>query len=191
MKYVLSIFVLFVGVLLANGQSSISALGGLNLSNFAGTNRSNESIKPGIFLGLNYENEFMEDLSFGLGLLYNQKGTSTLYVPDGTTQIKLNYMSVPVYLSYNFCDKFYVKAGPEIGYLLNGRLKNTLRNDNITDDYSRVDLAVGASIGVWLTDDISLTAGYTHGLKNIYKVILPASNIFTQNIQLGLRYEFY
>lgn len=191
MKYMLSIFILFSGVLLTFGQASISAVGGLNLSNFEGTNSNNQTLKPGMFLGLNYENEFMEDLSFGLGLLYNQKGTSTLYVPDGTTHIKLNYLSVPVFMSYNFCDKFYVKAGPEIGYLLNGRLKSALRNDIITDDYSRIDLALGASIGVWLTDDISLTAGYTHGLKDVSKATFPASKILTQNIQLGLQYEFY
>jgi hypothetical protein len=79
-------------------------------------------------LGINFSLTKNNFLSIQPEILYAQKGC---YTPNNAIatydfSFRLNYLEVPLLLKANFGGqkmKFYVNAGPSIGYLLNGSIK--------------------------------------------------------------------
>lgn len=109
---------------------------------------------------------------FGLGGAGTSGGTAT-YIE------KLMYLEVPVNAVYK-TGRFYMGAGPYLGYALSGKWIEKGEDDDNTDNfndsgkiifggdegYKRVDFGINLLAGYQLKNKINLGIGYSLGLSN-------------------------
>ena len=104
-------------------------------------------------------------------VLFNQLQTRTgtefsdLYQTafNGNTDVRLNYLSIPVVLNYRLGSFLSLQAGPQFGKLLD-RSQNLLENGREAFDKGDFSLLGGAQINL---SKIKLTGRYVVGLNNI------------------------
>ena len=101
--------------------------GGLNLSWLTIDKANDNNIIPGFHVGV-WGRLMMND-KFGIEpeILYSGKGMKAVYnkdflgidVADGKTKMNLNYIDIPVYLTYYLAEDFNFHVGPYVGFLMN------------------------------------------------------------------------
>lgn len=159
-------------VSLVGAQSAaLHVKGGLNMSNFYGSNLSNKDIKPGFHAGVALDLEFATDISLQTGLYYTSKGAEyttsfPLGIEDVEFEVTANYIELPIHLAYKMDvtpgTRVFVHAGPYMAYGISGK-RNI--NSKYTDDlkqlfgaqkidtfdkrygYKRFDMGVGLGVG--------------------------------------------
>jgi hypothetical protein len=118
------LIVLILGDKVATENFYLSIDGALNISALSNLDKGN--LKPGLNYGLGAHIKLSEKFSLRPEFKpLSQKGAKSVNlitpVPveiDATkTDIKLNYIDVPVFLQYNVTPKFFVSAGPQISFL--------------------------------------------------------------------------
>jgi len=117
-------------------------------------------------------------------LLYSLEGAQKVGNPGVT--YNLNYLNVPVLLQYMFNNGFRLEGGPQIGFLLNAKIKA----GNVTVDYNgfkSTAFSIPLGLGYLTSSGVGLDARYVFGISNINDLKNPAihSNVF----QLGLFYQ--
>ncbi|WP_294286178.1 porin family protein [uncultured Chryseobacterium sp.] len=157
-------------------------------------------------------------------VLYNQMGAKSVIsdneVTSGTTTVRtrqdysttLNYISVPVMLQMKPTDNFYVEAGPEVSYFVDGKNKgeqtiSTTTSGTTTtqtvsasesidkDNIKKFNLGFGVGLGYYFTRNLGINARYVNSLTHIYDNSSAATdaqkNVNTNRVfQLGLNYKF-
>lgn len=127
---------------IAYGQVEYGIKAGLNISDVVMTNYINPDVesdldlKLGLHAGLFLSG--MVDEQFGLAaeLLYTDKG-----VKGGSSNIHLQYITLPLIARYRLTDNIFAEAGPEFGYLFSARSKH----GNVSNTYNnKFDLSLGA-----------------------------------------------
>lgn len=93
-------------------------------------------------------------------------GLGTGFVSIGDSKLHLNYLVLPVLLTYEFRPKFTTGLGPYFGFLLNARDQGDDFEENITDLISRLD--VGVKIGVYfqVSEVLNLGVSFNRGFIN-------------------------
>ncbi len=157
-------------------------------------------------------------------VLYNQMGAKSVVsdteVTTGSTTVRtkndfttsLNYISVPVMLQMKPADNFYIEAGPEVSYFVDGKNKGeqtvatTTSGTTVTqtqsssetinkDDIKKFNLGFGLGLGYYFTPNLGINARYvnslTHIANNSDAVNDAQKNVNTnRGFQLGLNYKF-
>jgi hypothetical protein len=82
---------------------------------------------------------------------------------SGASNVKLNYLSIPILLNYKLGSLLSLQAGPQFGILLD-RNKNLLQNGKDAFDKGDFSMLGGAQLGL---GKIKLTGRYFVGLNNI------------------------
>jgi len=157
-------------------------------------------------------------------VLYNQMGAKSVLtdteINTGTSTIRtkqdfsttLNYISVPVMLQMKPADNFYVEAGPEVSYFVDGKNKGETTISTTTsgttatqtqsasqsidkDDIKKFNLGFGLGLGYYFTPNLGINARYVNSLTHIYNnsdaVADTQKNVNTNRVfQLGLNYKF-
>ncbi|MDQ3276765.1 MAG: PorT family protein [Bacteroidota bacterium] len=167
-------FPLFVALLVlaqvSFAQFSIGVKAGANITKIDGRSFSDE-FKYGYHLG--------GFATIGLGgrfaiqpeVLFNQLQTKTgtefenIYqnALDGTKDVKLNYLSVPLLVNYKLLPFLSLQAGPQFGILLDQN-KNLLQNGKDAFDKGDFSMLGGAQINF---GKLRLNGRYVVGLNNI------------------------
>ncbi len=177
MKKITSLLVfVFMMVLVTESHSQTFGIkGGLNIANLTysgdGTTASVKSIM-GIQVGPVADFKLQENLSFNTGLLFSIKGAKTEGT-DGITET-LDYLVVPLNLAYKFPinndAKFFLQAGPYIGYALSGKDKYSDGTDDIKfgekGGMKRGDFGIGVGAGLEF-GAIVASLNYELGLSNM------------------------
>ncbi len=177
MKKITSLLVfVFMMVLVTESHSQTFGIkGGLNIANLTysgdGTTASVKSIM-GIQVGPVADFKLQENLSFNTGLLFSIKGAKTEGT-DGITET-LDYLVVPLNLAYKFPinndAKFFLQAGPYIGYALSGKDKYSDGTDDIKfgekGGMKRGDFGIGFGAGLEF-GAIVASLNYELGLSNM------------------------
>ncbi len=172
----LIVFAMFAQI--ANAQV-FGIKGGLNIANMSFSS-SGMSISPKSIIGLQVgpvaEFELQENLFLNTGLLYSLKGCKIKMDVYGTSYEStetLNYLEVPVYLAYKFVasetSKFFVQAGPYLGYALSGKEKMNGETTDITfgdGGAKRIDFGLGFGLGLEFGRFVP-SINYQLGLANI------------------------
>lgn len=151
-------------------------------------------------------------------VLYNQMGAkdviSSTETDNGVTnvktkeegRVKMNYISVPLMLQMRPTEKFYVEAGPEFSYFINGKTKGersvasttggvtTTTTSSNTEDIdkdqiNKFNFGLGLGLGYDITSNIGISARYVNSLTKIDKS-RPAAENNNRVFQLGLNYKF-
>ncbi len=160
--------------------------GGLNLSSLSIDKANDSNIIPGFNLGV--WGRMMVNDKFGIQpeILYTGKGMKADYnkdflgfdVADGTTKLKLNYIEIPVYLSFYLAKDFNFHIGPYVGFLMNAHMDTDAEilsfiNVDNSDDIDRskfntLDAGIAGGLG-FSFDPLIFGFNYELGLQQVAK----------------------
>ena len=144
-------------------------------------------------------------------LLYSSKGGmvewSESYMLDESTfidyyfrsDIKLNYLEVPVTLSYYLTDGFYASVSPYMSFLLKDKIdaysgeciggnctavKETVEDES---DFSKTDYGIGVGLGYDITKNLYVNAQYQFGMKQI---VDDEVDVFNRSLAITVGFSF-
>ncbi|WP_300569795.1 porin family protein [Flavobacterium sp.] len=163
--------------------------GGLNVSNFAGDITDNE-IRTSIHIGLVSEIIVSEKFSIQPELLYSGQGFSDKS-ESGFSRSKFDYINLPVLAKfYVMNDNLSIEAGPQIGFLISAKNKNSAANTSI-EDQKVVDFGLNLGLGYELENHVFFQGRYNLGLTNINNSDSSSAVKYTNTvIQFSVGYLF-
>lgn len=194
--------------------------GGGNAASFNDQDVSLNNQKLGFHAGVFVNIPISQKLSLQPEVLYNQLGSKSVLsstdVTNGSTTVKtkndysttLNYVSVPLMLQMRPTKNFYIEAGPEFSYFINGKNKGESRVESTTggitttttssvsetidkDDIKKFNIGLGLGVGYDITHNIGINARYVNSLTNIETNTPKGVDALTNRVfQLGLNYKF-
>ncbi|PWN71427.1 PorT family protein [Chryseobacterium phosphatilyticum] len=179
-----------------------------------GMNSQKLGFHAGAFVNIPISKQF----SLQPEVLYNQMGArdvvystentvgSTTIKTKGEDKVTMNYISVPLMLQMRPMEKFYIEAGPEFSYFINGKNKGestissttggvtTTKTESHSEDLdkdqiNRFNFGLGLGLGYDITNNIGISARYVNSLTKIDKS-RPAAENNNRVFQLGLNYKF-
>lgn len=151
---------------MAQTQAKIGLKAGLNVANVA---LDPEVVEKGSRLGFHGGLLAHIHLSPQFGLqpevIYSNQGFED---KTNNAEWKLNYLNIPVMLQYMFDNGFRISAGPQVGFLLDGKVGGDNGADvDISDDLKKIDAGIGAGIGYLSYSGFGVEGRYNLGLTNI------------------------
>jgi hypothetical protein len=179
-------------------QVQWGATAGLNMANVSGDDMMVETdMMLGIRLGVTADITLSDVLTLNTGAIYSMKGYSyEMEMLDFTTftlsavdvDISLNYIEIPLHVSYAVSDQFSLMAGPYIGLLVGTSVVIDGEDaDADTDGIAVMDLGINVGAGFAITDAISVNAAYQMGLTSIVE---EDGDLYNTNILIGMTYSF-
>ncbi|MBL7851602.1 MAG: PorT family protein [Cyclobacteriaceae bacterium] len=167
MKKFFLIALVFLPVAPLFSQTIFGIKGGLNLAKI-----HIEASIPGFGSGSNSSDNLT---SFHAGLYMRARlGTSVSIQPEliysgqgGTSQgsdLKLDYLNLPVMLLYHANEQFSLQAGPQLGFIL------STNSGSVSNDFNAMDFGLALGAGYDFTGGPNLTFRYVLGLTNITKI---------------------
>ena len=149
---------------------SYSINGGVNLTNISEVDNSDSLL--GFSVGGRASLPMDNQLSISADLNFSQAGTKTSVTEASTTtetEIRRNYITVPVNLNYNVTEQASLNFGPYVGYLVNANsiskegsnasVETDIKSSTRTLDYG---IQLGASTQI---EQFTVSAQYTLGLN--------------------------
>lgn len=195
MKRIILPIITFVVFGFANAQSTrFGVKGGLNISNFTGYQEDVKSL-VGFHIGGFAEIKLAKKFAIQPEFLFSTQGTTMEgYNGDSNTNVKVNYLNIPILAKYYITDAFSVEAGPQIGFLLSAKS----RGEDINDLFKSTDYGLNLGIGYDFTENFALGLRYTIGLSDIADVpddsqdypFAYNANFKNSNFALSLAYKF-
>lgn len=180
---------------------SLSVKGGLNMSNFYGSDLSDKNMKVGFHAGIGADFDFAPNMAIQSGLLFTSKGAKyTTDIIETELNANANFIQLPIHFAYKIDvmpgTRVVLHAGPYIAYGVGGKTKaGSIEMDTFKDDAfleqlnglkpfdAGLGLGVGAEFGSVLVD-----LGWDMGLTNLSRVNLY--DVKTQNAYITLGYKF-
>ena len=137
--------------------------GGINVSSFTGTDLGSVSKKAlfGLHAG-GYMNLAIGKFSLQPEVLVSTQGAK-LDSLNGSGDIKLTYLAVPIMLRHRSAIGLVIEFGPQFGFKLSEKIGNT----TINDFGKNLDLAVAAGLGWQTKSGLGLAARYTVGISKV------------------------
>lgn len=160
---------------------------GANFSTFTGDVEGYDG-KVGFQVGGFAEIKISDKFSVQPELMYSTLGAK--FDEQGITITQsVDYLVVPIMAKFYVTEGFALEAGPQIGFLLSGKLKADGDSVDVKELYTTTDLGLNFGAGYDFTENISAGVRYTLGLSNIAKDAVDTS-VQNSNISLGLAYKF-
>jgi len=164
MKKILITLVFFAGTTAFAQKFEIGAKGGVNVSNFTGTDnwqgvktKSLVGYHVGAFVSFFVGNNFAIQPEVLLSSQGAQYESST-----SDENLKVTYINVPVMLKYRSSGGFYLEAGPQIGF------KASESSNTVIDSLAKsTDLSLAAGLGFHSKIGLGIGARYTAGLSKV------------------------
>jgi hypothetical protein len=148
-----------------------------------------------------------EFISVEPGLYYSQKGYTMkgdfgikaldFIGANASAELQSTYIDLPVLLRVNLVKGLQVFAGPQVSYLAKNNLQVKAgalgfslfnRDIDVTDQFSRWDVALTGGLSYQFNNGLSLQAGYDYGLSKVD----ANSNFRSYNsaVKVGLGFNF-
>lgn len=203
-KIILSAIAIFT-IGFANAQKAEFGIkGGLNVANqnYSGDGAPSPSSIIGFQIGGFVEVKIAEKISIQPELLYSTQGSKFNMVVnnDGTdydteNTFKLSYINIPVMFKYYATNKFSLEAGPQIGFLVDSKLKTDVLGQSVTQDaknlFESIDFGLNIGANYDFTKKISAGVRYNLGLTNVMKTESgDNSEVKNSVFSLSLGYKF-
>ena len=168
--------------------------GGANLTKISGKS-FNEEYELGYQIGVFSEIDFSKTLGIQPELLYSQvntkrtSGFNTIYnnlaEPNGTNNIQLKYLSIPILLRYNVGKILTLNVGPQFSVLVDDN-ENLLANGQ--NAFKKGDFSMVGGIGLNISR-LRVYGRYNIGLNNINDID-NRDQWKNQQVQLGVGLRF-
>jgi len=163
------LMLMYFGLMNASAQGfHIGAKVGTNINKIAGRSFNDEA-QYGLSAGGFAEIDFAKKWGIQPELIWNQSKTTTTNDPESVIpgafanqDITLNYLSIPILLTYRPVPVLSLQAGPQFGILLN----QTNFVDNVKDAFKKGDFSLVGGAQVNLGGFV-VGARYFIGLTNI------------------------
>ncbi len=120
--------------------------------------------QPSVRVGVYTNIQFAKKLSLRNEYIFSQVKN---LVHTNNRRFTLNYVELPVLLTYNVHKKISLQAGPSLGFLINASIKTNGVSKDITHDTEErsIGLTVGASYA--FSSRLSFCTRYQHGFNHI------------------------
>jgi hypothetical protein len=124
--------------------------------------KSKIGIHGGVFLTL----MFSDKLGVQPEVLYSMQG-SKYDIPDFEGELKLDYITIPLLLRYNFNEMISIHAGPQFSLLAKAEEEFDGDTQDIKDDFKGSDISGAFGLEVDLPAKLGFGARYVLGLSNV------------------------
>ncbi|MBX2899028.1 MAG: PorT family protein [Cyclobacteriaceae bacterium] len=183
------------------GQFSIGAKIGSNInyigSSVSGGNvyRTNIGFHAGIFVQLPIKDKF----SLIPEVQYIQKGADVAFsngFSSSTERINLNYIELPILLSYSPIKQINIDLGPNFALMTSSKATGVFSNANLDNVYSKFDFNISGGMRWNVASKVSVIGRYNYGLSKIEEnnnVVVNGkttkATYSNRTIQFGLSYQ--
>ena len=153
-----------------NAQTSFGAKAGLNVANLSGDITDNKAL-IGFNVGVFAEIMLADSFYLQPELVFSAQGTligDSLFGFDLFFLIEnfnLNYINIPIMFKYDVANRFYLEAGPQIGFLVSAKFADV----DVKDDFESTDFGANFGLSYGFTEKLFAQARYNIGLSNIAK----------------------
>lgn len=198
-----SLLILVVSFTFAQ-KAEFGIKGGLNIANqnFSGEGAPSPSSIIGFHIGGFVDIKIDEKFSFQPELLFSTQGSKfDMAVDSGESVLYtentflLSYINIPVMFKYYATEKFSLEAGPQIGFLLDSKLKTEVFGQSVTQDakdlFESIDFGLNLGAGYDFTKKISAGVSYNLGLANVMKTESGDNSEVKNNVfSISVGYKF-
>lgn len=191
---------LFLGAALAMGSLAFAqqfgVKAGANISSVSKDTWDDSKSKVGFYAGVFMNAPLATDFSIQPEVLYSQYGAKVAALGSTSTNMNLDYITVPVMFQYNATPEFYLEAGPEFGFLVSSKFKTSGNVNNTTevdkDYFNTFNMGIGLGAGYYFTPNVGVTARYVAGLNDITNDDKWGKDASNKNgaFQVGMAYKF-
>jgi len=214
--FIASILVAFLFAITSAGQQTRFGLkGGLNYSSVVGDLTEGLKFRLSGHAGVFLEFDISEKVKFQPELLYSSQGfqfssdlasiqNSVIPSPianqnDFRTNVRLNYLTIPILMKFALGDKSTLQFGPQFGFLLNQvtLIKNLdeidttdlTRRSSVSGDF-QLDYGASMGLGIQLSDQFEVVPRAYLGLRNRLNGLGGVFQNYNAALQLSLHYHF-
>jgi hypothetical protein len=169
----LSLFVsltLLSAIVMAQDRTNIGIKAGLNVADVSVQPQNfDKGSRLGFHGGLLAHIHLSPEWGVQPEVLYSNQGFEDR---TNNSEWKLNYLNVPVMVQYMFDNGFRIQAGPQVGFLLDAKVKdaNEVGHLDVSQDLKKVDAGVGLGLGYLSYSGLGIEGRYNLGLTNINAV---------------------
>lgn len=184
-------------------------------TNNSSTGLIKSKYKTGLMLGADVEYQFCPTLSVSLGGYYSNQGSRYPNYNDGDEEtgeytgysdhhIILQYLNVPLMLNWYVGEGFALKAGVQVGLLLDSKQERDetpytigkdgtqthedTKNVSFSTDYSSTDISIPVGLSYEYMN-VVLDARYNIGLSNILNANVANSKNTVFTFSVGYRFK--
>ncbi|RLD27991.1 MAG: PorT family protein [Bacteroidetes bacterium] len=191
-KLFLSIVIIVFTIVSLNAQASFGAKAGVNFSNLSEDDMDWKS-KTGFNIGLFVEVEISDLLFFQPEILFSTQGAK---IEESGAELKINtsVVNIPLMIKYKAAEKFYIEAGPQIGFLTKAEMEFTYDGvsgtEDVKDDAKSIDFSLNFGLSIDVIESLFVGARYSFGLSNISDDKEDPTDIKASNISIMVGYRF-
>lgn len=172
---------------------------GVNIANLSGMDDA--EMKIGFHVGAVAEIKFNEKFSIQPEVVYSAQGAKgTTVTPLGTieSEIKNDYINVPIMAKYYIVEGFSAELGPQVGFLMKSEGKVGDNTMDSKDFYKSVDFGLGVGLAYDLPMGLFVGARYNLGLSRANEdfstqvggISIETDEIKNNVIQVSVGYKF-
>ena len=163
-KIVLVAVIAIISLVSVNAQTSFGVKGGVNSATLNGDIEGNKSL-IGFNAGLFAEIALADSFYIQPELIYSTQGTDDYQQLLSKTKLNLDYINLPIMFKYDVANRFYLEAGPQVGFLVSAK-----RDDvDVKDLFEKTDFGANFGLSYGFTENVFAQARYNIGLSDIYK----------------------
>lgn len=202
MRKTISLLITLMLCAFMNAQTEgFGAKAGVNFADLNGDNFSDTKARVGLNLSVFYEYFVSEKFSLQPEIMYSMQGTKTDitenidgYEGSFESEIKLDYIHLPILAKFYPIENLYVQAGPQIGFNISAKEKyEQMVNGEITDSYDgdienikSLDTAVVFGAGYKFMPQLGVDGRYMIGVSDVRENFDAMNSV----LQLGLFFQF-
>lgn len=162
--------------------------GGLNLSNISGDEVSNYETRTSMNIGGYGLYKVLPKLGIQAELLYSEQGFSERFdseevdIDEIKSLTRMQYINLPVLVSYNLIEQLWIEGGVQVGYLVNaeeeeetrfidgsGQLISGTETIDQTSRYESLELGLLGGLRYKLSQNFMIQARYEKSVNDIDK----------------------
>jgi hypothetical protein len=170
------------------GQVNLGIKGGVNLYNVHNDDNTKYDLRIGYNFGLLGHIHLNNHFAIQPEIVYSAQGAKQTD-DNGTNELNLDYINVPVLFQYMFDNGLRLQAGPQVGFLISAKSKTDNNTIDIKNDLNPIDFAISFGMSyVFPPTGFGIDARYNLGLSNINKN--GTVNSTNRGFQFGMFYIF-
>ena len=178
-------------VVSAQDDPKFGLKGGLNVSKLTYSDGRDVDWRTGFNLGGLAHIHITPAFSLQPEIYYSsQGGKMSNPFGNGTLNLNLSYINVPVLLQYNFANGFRLQGGPQVGFLVgvSDKVDDVELHRLSTSNFKSVDVSLPLGLSYLGYSGLGVDTRFNIGLTNINKASSPTikNNVF----QVGAFYLF-
>ena len=228
MKKLLLMLIIVCGLQAIKAQkTSFGIKGGLNYSNFHGSNevidlfesigsgyKYKAGFHAGVFVKVDLSNKFYLQPELLISFQGSKQDNENVELSDAfgneltnSLDVRINtnliYVALPIMGKYYVDENFSVEFGPQLGYMLSGKINHKVTDSGgLSDEFladinaegdfdientNNLDLGINLGVGYDLTNELGIGIRYNYGLTENFGNGSPLKNSV---FQLSLAYSF-